>query len=137
MNRKANEGCTKHLWLLCAGRRYGVFRWGLLASALLLLLVVVVLAAVLLVDSRNTVLVLTVLVVCLIAVGASACFFMQWLNRRALQRRDEGAKEWIHRTLSENEVTRSPASGGGGFQELRVCPSRSNVNSHRYLKLRF
>lgn len=86
-------------------RRYGVFRWGLLVSGLLLLLTVVVLALVLFIDVGNTVLVLSVLVVCLVVVGISACIFLEWMHRRALRRRDEGAKAWIHHTISENQLT--------------------------------
>jgi hypothetical protein len=82
-----------------------VFCWGLLLSTVLLLLVVVVLTAVQLTAVNNTVLVLSALAVCLIVVGALACFFLERLRRRALRRRDEGAKDWIHHTLSENEVT--------------------------------
>jgi amino acid transporter len=82
-----------------------VFHWGLLVSALLLLLVVAVLAVVLFLAVDNTALVLTVFVFCLIAIGVSACFFLEWLHRRALRNRDEGAKAWIHRTLSGNQVT--------------------------------
>jgi uncharacterized membrane protein len=84
-----------------------VFHWGLLASALLLLLLVAVLAVVLLLAVGNTALVLVILVVCLVAVGLLACFFSQWLHRRALRRRDEGAKAWIQHTLSENQVPSS------------------------------
>lgn len=85
-------------------RRYGVFHWGLLVSGLLLLLTVVVLALVLFVDVGNTALVLSVLVACLIAVGISACIFLEWLHRRALRRRDDGAKAWIHHTINENQL---------------------------------
>jgi hypothetical protein len=95
--------CTK-LETLCAGRKYGVFHWGLLVSGLLLLVLVVVLALVLFIDVGNTTLVLSVLAVCLIVVGISACIFLQWLHRRALRRRDEGAKAWIHHTISGNQV---------------------------------
>jgi hypothetical protein len=82
-----------------------VFRWGLLASVMLLLLLVAVLAVVFVIDVDDTALVLTVLVVCLIVVGVSACFFLEWLHRRALRSRDEGARAWIHRTISGNKVT--------------------------------
>ncbi|XP_021919299.1 uncharacterized protein LOC110829647 [Zootermopsis nevadensis] len=85
-------------------RRYGVFSWGLLMSALLLLLVVVVLAVVLFVAVDNSTLVLIILVVCLVAVGVSACLFLEWLHRRALRRRDEGARAWIHRTISGKQL---------------------------------
>jgi predicted membrane chloride channel (bestrophin family) len=81
-----------------------VFLWGLVVSGLLLLLIVVVLALVLFMDVSNTVLVLCVLVACLIIVGISACIFLEWLRRRALRRRDEGAKAWIHHTINESRV---------------------------------
>jgi predicted membrane chloride channel (bestrophin family) len=75
-----------------------------MVSGLLLLLIVVVLALVLFIDVSNTVLVLSVLVACLIVVGISACIFLEWMHRRALRRRDEGAKAWIHHTIYENKV---------------------------------
>jgi hypothetical protein len=59
---------------------------------------------VLFIDVGNTALVLSILVVCLIVVGISACIFLERLHRRAIRRRDEGAKAWIHHTISENQV---------------------------------
>jgi predicted membrane chloride channel (bestrophin family) len=81
-----------------------VFRWGLVVSGLLLLLLLVVLALVLFIDVSSTALVLSVLVASLVIVGVLACIFLEWLRRRALRRRDEGAKAWIHHTISENQV---------------------------------
>ena len=75
----------------------------MLSAVLLLLVVVVLTVAILAVDDRT--LVLTVLVICLIVAGALACFFLEWLRRRALKRRDEGANDWIRHTLSQKEVT--------------------------------
>ena len=85
-------------------RKYGVFRWGLVVSAILILSVVIVIAVALLLDDENKTVVLIVLIISLLLVGVAACLFIQWLHRRALRRRDEGAKDWIHRTLSENQV---------------------------------
>ncbi|KAJ9583774.1 hypothetical protein L9F63_021864 [Diploptera punctata] len=85
-------------------RKYGIFHWGLVVSALLILTVVIVVALVLLLDDENTTVLLVVLILALIIVGVVACMFLQWLHRRALRRRDEGAKDWIHRTLSANHL---------------------------------
>jgi hypothetical protein len=82
-----------------------VFRWGLLLSAMLLLVVAVVLTVVLIFAVDNTTVVLAVLFTCLIVPGALACFFLEWLRRRALRRRDEGANDWIRHTLSDSKVT--------------------------------
>ncbi|PSN51003.1 hypothetical protein C0J52_08580 [Blattella germanica] len=85
-------------------RRYGVYKWGLVVSLLLILFVVVVLAVALTLNDENTTILLTILVLTLVIVGIAACLFMQWLHRRAMRRRDEGAKEWIHHTLSVNQL---------------------------------
>lgn len=80
-----------------------MFRWGLLVSAVLVLLVVVI-TVVLLFTVHSSTLVFVVVMISLIVIGAFACFFLEWLRRRALRRRDEGASAWIRHTLSNSEV---------------------------------
>jgi amino acid transporter len=84
-------------------RKYGVFRWGLLFSAVLLLLVVAI-TVVLIFTVYSTTVIFAVLVICLIVAGALVCFFLEWLRRRALRRRDEGASAWIRHTLSDIQL---------------------------------
>ncbi|XP_069689946.1 uncharacterized protein [Periplaneta americana] len=89
-------------------RNYGVFRWGLLLSLVLVTLASIVLALVLVLGGDNTVPLLAALICTLLAVGVISCVFLQWLHRRAMRRRDEGAKAWINRTLSENQLELAP-----------------------------
>ncbi|KAK7868321.1 hypothetical protein R5R35_013626 [Gryllus longicercus] len=85
-------------------RQYGVYCFGLVISCLLIILIVAVIIVLLLVEGEDAKIILPVLLVLLVAIAIGSFLFIRWQHQKAVKKRNQEATEWIHRTLSQQQL---------------------------------
>lgn len=85
-------------------RMYGVYCTGLILTLLVLILIASIIITLFLVEGKNATIILPVLLVLLVLVAISSFVFIRWQHTKAVKRRNRGAAEWIHRTVSQQQL---------------------------------
>ncbi|XP_067000919.1 uncharacterized protein [Anabrus simplex] len=102
-----DSGISQSVTVVTTRREYGFYCWGLIVTLILLVLLIIV-SAILLLTTDNTVLVISIFITVLIIVAVTSFIFIEWQRRQAAKRRDQGAREWINRTLSQDKLPTAP-----------------------------